>query len=98
MSDWQASIFVAAGGGGGEPRMWSLRLHCCKDYPKVPPQVTFTSRIVMDGVDPRGNVNAAKVPYLAAWNAGKNMHGVLTEIKALISRAPRQQAAEGTNY
>ena len=78
--------------------MWSIRLHCCKDYPKVPPQVTFTSRIVMDGVDPRGNLSAAKVPYLATWNPGKSLHGVLLDIKTLISRAPRAQAPEGSNY
>jgi hypothetical protein len=54
MSDWQASIFAAAG-GAGEVRMWTLKLHCCANYPKVAPQISFTSKIVMDGVDARGN-------------------------------------------
>ena len=97
MTDWQASIFVAAG-GAGEVRMWTLKLHCCANYPKVAPQISFTSKIVMDGVDARGAIAVAKVPYLASWNAGKTMHGALTEIKGLIARASRAQPPEGANY
>ena len=97
MSDWQASIFVAAG-GAGEVRMWTLKLHCCANYPKVAPAIAFTSKIVMDGVDAKGALAAAKVPYLASWNPSKTMHGALSEIKGLISKAPRAQPPEGQNY
>ncbi len=97
MTDWQASIFVAAG-GAGEVRMWTLKLHCCANYPKAAPTIAFTSKIVMDGVDAKGNLAAAKVPYLATWNATKTMHGALTDIKGLISRASRSQPPEGQNY
>ena len=97
MTDWQASIFVAAG-GAGEVRMWTLKLHCCANYPKVAPTVAFTSKIVMDGVDAKGSLAAAKVPYLATWNPSKNMHGVLMDIKGLIGKAPRSQPPEGHNY
>lgn len=58
MSDWQASIFTHA--GGGEARLWSLKLHCGADYPRVPPSISFTSRITMDGVDARGNVRGER--------------------------------------
>ncbi len=98
MTVWQASIIVAAGGGGGEPRMWSLRMTAGKDYPKAPPTVQFISRIALDGVDARGNLPAAKVPYLASWNPSKSLHGVLTDIKGLIARASRQQPPDGSNF
>ena len=98
MTVWQASIIVAAGGGSGEPRMWSLRMTAGKDYPKAPPSVQFISRITMDGVDARGNVALAKVPYLASWNPGKCLHGVLTDIKSLIARAPKAQPPDGSNF
>jgi ubiquitin-conjugating enzyme E2 variant len=97
MSDWQASIFAAAG-GAGEVRMWTLKLHCCASYPKVAPTVAFTSKIVMDGVDAKGAIAAAKVPYLASWSPSKTMHGLLTEIKGLIGKASRSQPPEGANY
>jgi ubiquitin-conjugating enzyme E2 variant len=98
MTVWQASIIVAAGGGGGEPRMWSLRMTCGKDYPKAPPTVQFISRISMEGVDARGALASVKVPYLASWNPGKCLHGVLSEIKTLIQRAPRAQPPDGASF
>lgn len=96
MKDWQASIFQAA--GGGEPRIWFLSIHASMTYPVTPPTIRFKSRITMDAVDRTGNVIPAKVPYLASWSAGKTLHGALTDIKALIARAPRAQPAEGTDY
>jgi len=79
--------------------MWSLKIHCCKDYPKLPPQITFTSKIVLDIIDARGNVIAAKVPYLSSWNSSKSMYGALNEIKMFIaSRASRAQPPEGVNF
>ena len=97
MSDWQASIFSAPG-GAGEPRMWSLKIHCCKDYPKLPPQISFTSKIALDIIDGKGNVVAAKVPYLASWNSSKNMYGALNEIKLAIGRASRAQPPESATF
>ncbi len=84
--------------GGGEPRIWFVTLTADKDYPAKAPTVKFTSKIAMECVDARGNVNAAKVPYLASWNPSKTMIGVLQEIKQLIQRAPRAQPADGTNF
>ena len=57
LSNWNCSIFAQA--GGGEPRMWSLSLHCDKDYPTKPPTLKFSSKVVMDCVDAKGNVSAA---------------------------------------
>lgn len=85
-------------GGSGEPRIWFLTLVADAKYPSVPPKIKFTSKINMDCVDAKGNVNPAKVPYLATWNPSKTMHGALSEIKNLIARAPRAQPADGTTY
>jgi hypothetical protein len=56
LSSWNCSIFAQA--GGGEPRMWSLSLYCDKDYPAKPPTIKFSSKVVMDCVDAKGNVSA----------------------------------------
>lgn len=45
--------------GGGEPRIWFMTLYCGDTYPKTPPTIRFTSRIVMDCVDPTGKVRPA---------------------------------------
>lgn len=85
-------------GAGGEPRLWELRLHCDKDYPRTAPQISFKSKIVLECVDARGAVAAAKVPYLASWNGAKTMHGALTDIKTLINRASRSQPPDGASF
>jgi ubiquitin-protein ligase len=82
-----------------EPRIWFVRLTADKDYPTKPPLIQFSSKINMDCVDPAtGRVRPERVPYLASWNANKSMHGALSEIKALIARAPRAQPAEDATY
>ena len=85
MNDWQASIFH--GCGGGEVRLWFLHLTADAKYPTAPPQIKFMSKISMDCVDARGNVIAAKVPYLATWNTSKTMLGALQ-----VSQAPTPRA------
>jgi len=96
MSVWNASIFGSL--GGGDMRLVSLVLVAGPDYPRAPPALRFTSRVAMECVDARGAVLPAKVPYLAAWHAGKTMLGALQEIKALMARAPRAQPPEGASY
>jgi ubiquitin-conjugating enzyme E2 variant len=96
MSEWQASIFFGA--GGGEMRLWSVKIYAGEKYPMQPPQIKFTSKISMECVDARGNVLPAKVPYLASWNPSKTMLGALQDIKTLMAKAPRSQPAEGASY
>lgn len=59
MSHWQASIYTGA--GGGEARMWFLKLHADANYPKAPPTLAFTSKVMLDCVDSRGNVRRGGV-------------------------------------
>ncbi len=42
---------------GGEPRIWFLTLTADKDYPTKAPTIKFTSKIIMDCVDAKGNVS-----------------------------------------
>lgn len=42
----------------GEPRIWFLTITADKDYPTKAPTLKFTSKIIMDCVDARGNVGA----------------------------------------
>lgn len=86
MNDWQASIFH--GCGGGEVRLWFLHLTVPATYPSTPPVIKFVSKISMECVDARGNVVAAKVPYLASWNSSKTMLGAL-QVCLCSSPGPR---------
>lgn len=80
-------------------RIFFLQLHCDANYPKAAPTIKFTSKVCMDCVDAAGRVSAAKVPYLASWNASKTMLGALSEVKGLLVRAnARLQPAEGEHY
>ena len=72
LSYWNCSIFAQA--GGGEPRMWSLSLHCDKDYPSKPPTLKFSSKIVMDCVDAKGNVSAPAERARARTCSGCGRH------------------------
>jgi ubiquitin-protein ligase len=49
--------------GGGEPRIWFLMLTADKDYPTKAPTIRFTSKVVMDCVDSKGNVSKECTPW-----------------------------------
>ena len=86
LSNWNCSIFAQA--GGGEPRMWSLSLHCDKDYPTKPPTLKFSSKVVMDCVDAKGNVSAA------ARSSGARCARARAQDRARARERARKRASE----
>jgi ubiquitin-protein ligase len=63
-------------------RFYQLHITCTENYPSVPPEVRFISRINMTCVDPKtGKVLNHKVPALRSWNRNMGMEQVLIAVR-----------------
>jgi len=84
-----------------ENRIYSLKLECGQDYPQRPPTVKFSNRIVMNGVNSNGTVEARNIPFLCRWSADHTIKGVLQELRRLMTQKENmklQQPPEGSTY
>uniref|UniRef100_A0AAV1TNV7 UBC core domain-containing protein n=1 Tax=Peronospora matthiolae TaxID=2874970 RepID=A0AAV1TNV7_9STRA len=83
-------------------RIYSLRIHCSDQYPHMPPEVHFTSRIHMNCVDPHsGRVDPRRLAVLGNWHRSNGIENVLVAIRAEMgSTANRRlpQPPEGANF
>ena len=83
-------------------RFYELRLHCPDNYPAVPPNVKFISKINMNCVDSKnGNVNLNKLSAMRNWNRNMGMEQVLQSIRMeMCSDQNRRlrQPADGTTF
>ncbi len=84
--------------GGLAGRFLELRLHAGDEYPMRPPTVHFISRVNLPCVDASGNVVAARVPYMAAWDPKKTLTGCLAALQQICAAAPGGQPPEGTRF
>ncbi|KAI9922618.1 hypothetical protein PsorP6_000661 [Peronosclerospora sorghi] len=68
LTKWIGTILGPAG-TCHDGRIYSLRIHCSDQYPHMPPEVQFTSRINMGCVDPQsGRVVSASCDLLSSSN------------------------------
>jgi ubiquitin-conjugating enzyme E2 variant len=68
-----------------ENRIYSVKIHCGPDYPDLPPQVTFTSKINLPCVDQRdGKVDPTKLPCLVQWKRDFTMETILIELRRSV--------------
>lgn len=83
-------------------RIYSLRIHCSDQYPSVPPEVCFTSRINMSCVDPQsGRVDPRRLAALATWNRNCGIENVLVAIRSEMASPNNRrlpQPPEGSNF
>eukprot|EP00741_Cyanophora_paradoxa_P013577 tig00020703_g13110.t1 len=101
MSSWLGTI-LGPNNTAHENRIYSLKLHCDKDYPEKPPAVKFTSKVNMSCVNPQnGVVEPRAFPMLANWRPEYMMTQLLSELrKEMASPANRklQQPPEGSTF
>ncbi|KAK1945639.1 putative ubiquitin-conjugating enzyme E2 variant [Phytophthora citrophthora] len=83
-------------------RIYSLRIHCSDQYPHIPPEVHFTSRINMSCVDPQsGRVDPRRLAALGSWHRNNGIENVLVAIRAEMASPTNRrlpQPPEGTNF
>lgn len=82
-------------------RWYELRIHCPENYPAVPPQVRFITKINMGCVDKHGVVMEKKLPVMKNWNRNNGIEQVLSSLRLeMTSDANRRlrQPADGTTY
>lgn len=83
-------------------RWYEVRIIAPDDYPAVPPEVTFVTKINMNCVDSKtGVVNPKKLPAMKNWNRNMGIEQVLQSIRMeMLSDANRKlkQPAEGVTF
>ncbi|XTI88611.1 UBC-like protein [Cenococcum geophilum] len=103
MSDWNGTILGPPHASSvHENRIYSLKIHCGPQYPDVPPEISFVSKINLPCVDQRnGKVDPTKLPCLVQWKREFTMETILIELRrymALPQHKKISQPAEGTTY
>ncbi|KAF2255762.1 UBC-like protein [Trematosphaeria pertusa] len=101
MSDWNGTI-LGPPHSVHENRIYSVKIHCGPEYPDVPPEISFTSKINLPCVDQRnGKVDPTKLPCLVQWKREFTMETILIELRrymALPQHKKLPQPPEGSTY
>ena len=82
-------------------RFYELRIHCPEDYPAIPPNIRFVTKINMSCVDNKtGVVSPSKLPAIKNWNRNMGIEQVLQSLRMEMcsdsNRRLRQPAEGGT--
>ncbi|EMD00964.1 hypothetical protein BAUCODRAFT_61103 [Baudoinia panamericana UAMH 10762] len=101
MTNWNGTI-LGPPHSVHENRIYSLKIHCGSEYPDMPPEVTFISKVNLPCVDQRnGKVDLTKLPSIANWKRDFTMETILIEIRRFMAAPANKkipQPAEGTNF
>ncbi|KAF4321418.1 hypothetical protein BBO99_00001229 [Phytophthora kernoviae] len=101
LTNWIGTILGPAG-TCHDGRIYSLRIHCSDQYPHMPPEVHFTSRINMSCVDPQmGRVDPRRLGALGSWHRNNGIENVLVAIRAEMASPTNRrlpQPPEGSNF
>ncbi|KAJ2089710.1 E2 ubiquitin-conjugating protein mms2 [Coemansia sp. S100] len=103
MVNWVASI-LGPHNTQFQNRIYTVKLTCGMDYPKVPPTVVFETKINLgDVVKADGTVDPKKLEILNKWEptSSHTLLSVLIGLRQLMGRDPHRksiQPEEGTKY
>ncbi|BGO95570.1 hypothetical protein NBRC10512_007827 [Rhodotorula toruloides] len=101
MEKWNGTI-IGPGHTVHENRIYSLSIRCGPQYPDVPPEITFLTRINLPCVDQStGKVSPNKLGVLANWKHQYTLETVLVELRrdmATPQNRKLNQPAEGTTF
>ncbi|KAI9913608.1 hypothetical protein PsorP6_005153 [Peronosclerospora sorghi] len=102
LTNWIGTILGPAGVNVSYGRIYSLRILCSDQYPHMPPEVHFTSRINIGCADPQaGRVYPRRLMALGSWHRSNSIGHVLVAIPAeMASTSNRRlpQPPEGSNF
>ncbi|EAY17948.1 Ubiquitin-conjugating enzyme family protein [Trichomonas vaginalis G3] len=78
-------------------RVYTIKIVCGPDYPKVAPKVNFVTKINLPFVDKNGHIKPAQFPLLGNWNSSTTILKILTEIYETMKKNPQlPQPSDGT--
>lgn len=100
MRNWTGTI-IGPSATVHDGRIYTLKIHCCQQYPEKPPSIQFVSRINMSCVDDKGRVETSRFPTLGKWNREYTIETCLVELRReMISPQNRKlpQPPEGSVY
>ena len=98
LREWDCTIFGPQG-TTFDNRIIMLHISTGDHYPKVPPEVRFTSKVNMTGVDSNGRLDLRK--FFPSWNPATTLEKILLEIRKQMSSSENRgtrQPAEGATY
>ncbi|KAI9912225.1 hypothetical protein PsorP6_009847 [Peronosclerospora sorghi] len=101
LTNWIGTI-IGPAGTCHDGRIYSLRIHCSDEYPHMPPEVHFTSRINMGCVDPQsGRVDLRRLMTLGSWHRSNGIKHVLVAIRAEMASTSNRRLPpppDGSNF
>jgi len=82
-----------------DSRIYSLKITCGPDYPKVAPEIRFINKVNLPCVASNGKVEPAKCSALKNWNKNSTLENVLVGLKnEMISNKKLSQPGENERY
>jgi len=101
LTDWNGGI-LGPPGTYHDGRFYELRIHCPENYPAIPPEVRFISRINMNCVDSKtGLVLNNKLAATRMWNRNMGIEQVLLALRVEMGSDQNRrlrQPAEGLTF
>lgn len=98
---WNGTI-LGPPGSSFENRIISLELFCDENYPRVPPNVKFISKVNLPSANPtNGVVDRSRFACFAQWNSKTTMERVLLELRNEMGSPQNRklpQPPEGSTY
>lgn len=82
-------------------RFYSLKIHCGPNYPQEAPQVSFVTRINLNGINGRGQLDRNIFRVLRDWTSNFTLENLLVEIRKEMSNENNRRLAqpgEGESY
>ncbi|XP_075260566.1 ubiquitin-conjugating enzyme E2 variant 1-like [Convolutriloba macropyga] len=98
MREWVATI-LGPPKSTFDSRIYTLHIKVSKDYPAVPPVMSFTTRVNCTCVDQKGRVIIDKVDVLKNWKPDYTIKKALESIRTIMGskeNAKLQQPPEGS--
>lgn len=101
LRNWNGTI-IGPPGTPFENRILSAEIFCDENYPKMPPQVKFISKVNLPSINQsNGAVERAKFALFQQWHPRYTMENILNELRKEMSAPANRRLAqppEGSCY